>query len=37
MIDFDRPEEAFLFVSADQRFMNSAIVNKETGETSNLC
>lgn len=33
MIDFSELEEAFLFVSSDQPFINSAIVNKRTGET----
>ena len=33
MIDFSDLEDAFLFVGSDQPFMNSAIVNKRTGET----
>lgn len=33
MIDSSDLEDAFLFVGSDQPFMNSAIVNKRTGET----
>ncbi|MFQ6114906.1 MAG: UPF0158 family protein [bacterium] len=32
MIDFNELEDAFSFVSSDQPFLNSAIVNKKTGE-----
>lgn len=32
MIDYNDLEDAFLFVSSDQPFMHSAIVNKRTGE-----
>lgn len=32
MIGFSELEDAFLFVSSDQPFMNSALVNKRTGE-----
>jgi hypothetical protein len=32
MIDFDELENAFLFVSSDQPFMNHAVINRKTGE-----
>lgn len=32
MINFSDLEDAFLFVSSDQPFMNSALINKKTGE-----
>ena len=32
MISFSDVEDAFLFVSSDQQFMNSAIINKKSGE-----
>lgn len=33
MISFSDVEDAFLFVSSDQPCMNSALINKKTGET----
>ncbi|NIA28891.1 MAG: hypothetical protein GWP06_03125 [Actinobacteria bacterium] len=33
MINFSDLEDAFLFVSSDQPFMHSAVINKKTGET----
>ena len=32
MINFSDIEDAFLFVSSDQRFMNSAVLNRKSGE-----
>jgi len=32
MINFSKIEDAFLFVSSDQRFMNTAVLNRKTGE-----
>ena len=33
MIDFSDVEDAFLYVSSDQPFMNSAVLNRKTGAT----
>ncbi len=33
MINFSDIEDAFLYVSSDQPFMNTAVLNKKTGET----
>jgi hypothetical protein len=33
MIDFSKLEDAFFFVNSGQQYMQSAIINKNTGET----